>query len=67
MKQEIIKALEILGFKQKGSRGYYEKDNLSIKVSDDPSLAYILEQMINYGATQKIWEFKRCMQITDSY
>ncbi len=65
MRQEIHKALIEIGFVKRGK--YYEKDNLSIKVYDDSKLSDVFKKLIDFGVTQKVWEFKRVMQITDSY
>ena len=63
--KNINDALLALGFVKDGK--YYRKDNQSIKVYKDSKLEDVFKQLINFGITQKVWEFKSVMQINDSY
>lgn len=69
MKKEVSKeindALVELGFTKDGK--YYRKDNQSIKVYPHTELSEIFRQLIAFGVTKKVWEFKSVMQIIDGY
>jgi len=63
----IHEALIELGFEPNKDNDRYKKDNLSIKVYPSDSLSDVFKSLMKFSETQKIWEIKRALQITDPY